>query len=156
MIAIEINDRDNRATTIAPRIRQGIEFILSDAGIQQAEVSVAVVNDATIWQLNRQYLQHDYPTDVLSFLLARDDARLEGEIIVSVDTAAREAVEHGWSADNELLLYVVHGTLHLIGLNDSSDDERQYMRERERHVLAQLGIETPESHTPIVSGATPS
>ena len=67
------------------------------------------MDDRTIQQLNRQYLDHDEPTDVLSFLLEREAERLEGEIVVSRDTAACSAPAYGWTPADELLLYVIHG-----------------------------------------------
>lgn len=155
MIVVEISDRDARATAIAEQIDRAVKLVLADAGVTSGDVSVAVVDDATIWRLNREYLEHDYPTDVLSFLLSREGARLEGEIIVSVDTAARESVEHALPADDELLLYVVHGALHLVGFEDSTDDQRHQMRQCEREVLSQLGVALPgaREHQSIASGA---
>ncbi|MCG8584212.1 MAG: rRNA maturation RNase YbeY [Pirellulales bacterium] len=138
MIAVEINDRDARATAVAERIDRAVTMVFREVDVQSANVSVAIVDDATIWRLNREYLEHDYPTDVLSFVLSQDDQRLEGEIIVSADTAEREAVEHGWSSESELLLYVVHGALHLVGYDDDSDENRQRMREREQEILSRL------------------
>ena len=62
--------------------------------------------------------------------------RLEGELIVSTETALREAAAHGWTPADELLLYVVHGLLHLCGYDDLTDEARPVMRAREREVLA--------------------
>jgi probable rRNA maturation factor len=166
VIAIEINDlyrqqgQHGQHEEIAPRIKQAVTIVMTEAGVKSAEVSVAVVDDATIWKLNREFLEHDYPTDVLSFLLNHDGAnhdgaKLEGEIIVSADTAAREAVEHDWATENELLLYVVHGALHLVGLEDSTPTQKQQMRDREKHVLAQIGIEVPPNSQTQPSMASP-
>jgi probable rRNA maturation factor len=117
------------------RLKRAAQAILRDAGIRHAVLSIAIVDDATIHQLNRSYLRHDYPTDVLSFLLEREEDCLEGEVVVSVDTAARSAVEYGWSTDDELLLYVIHGTLHLVGHDDVTSRKRSAMREAERRYL---------------------
>jgi probable rRNA maturation factor len=65
---------------------------------------------------------------------------LEGEIIVSVDTARQNAAEAGWSSDDELLLYVIHGTLHLAGYLDKSPDDYAEMRAAEAAVLDRLGV----------------
>jgi probable rRNA maturation factor len=102
-------------------------------------VSVAIVDDPTIHRLNRQFLEHDYPTDVLSFALA-EPPRVEGEIIASIDTARREAAEAGWAPEDELLLYAVHGALHLVGYRDKTSAEAAVMRTAERSVLARLGV----------------
>lgn len=141
MLSIELSNEQQTLTFDTARIVQLAERILRDAGVCSGSLSIAVVDDPTIHQLNRQFLQHDYPTDALSFLLERDGDRLEGEVIVSADTAARVAAELDWPAADELLLYVVHATLHLVGYDDATDELRAAMREQERQYLAQLGIE---------------
>ncbi|MEM6655465.1 MAG: rRNA maturation RNase YbeY [Planctomycetota bacterium] len=117
--------------------------VAAEAGYRDGQLSIAVVDDRTIHELNRRHLDHDYPTDVLSFLLEDDGDRLEGEVIVSADTAITNAADAGWPAGNELLLYVVHGTLHLVGFRDKTDDERHEMREAEARRLAAHGLELP-------------
>lgn len=141
---IDVADRQTAIEIDRRRIVQAVEMILRDAAVARTEISVAVVDDPTIHQLNRQYLDHDYPTDVLSFVLDRDRDRLEGEVIVSADTAASRAADFGWTAEEELLLYVIHGTLHLVGYDDGTSDERAEMRARERDCLLRLGIEPPD------------
>jgi probable rRNA maturation factor len=122
-------------------IRRAVEIVLREAQIDEATVSVAVVDDATIRKLNARFLNHDYATDVLSFVLEQDGATLDGEVIVSADTAVATAQRLGCPPVDELLLYLVHGTLHLVGYDDLEPELRQTMRRREREVLAQLGIE---------------
>ncbi len=92
---------------------------------------MAAVDDRTIHQLNRRYLDHDYPTDVLSFVLEEGPGTVEGEIIVSGDTAAASAPGYGWPAQDELLLYVIHGMLHLVGYDDKSPADAARMRQAE-------------------------
>jgi probable rRNA maturation factor len=108
-------------------------------------VNVAIVDDATIHGLNRRHLQHDYPTDVLSFPLEDSRDKLAGEIVVSAETAQREAAAYGWSGDEELCLYVVHGALHLAGLRDKTSAEKRAMRAAEERVLAELGLAAPHA-----------
>src|SRR5205085_4358696 len=67
------------------RLKKGVRTVLKDAGIEDGEISIAIVDDAEIHALNRKYLDHDYPTDVLSFVLEEEDGRLDGEIIASSD-----------------------------------------------------------------------
>lgn len=154
MYAISICNLQHLVEIDEPRIEQVVRDVLHSEQAAGAEVSVAVVDDARIRQLNRTHLGHDYPTDALSFLLECraapevlvDEDRLgmgkhlEGEVIVSAETAAREADRFGWSAADELLLYIVHGTLHLCGYVDSSDAERQRMRRREADILQIRGL----------------
>jgi probable rRNA maturation factor len=73
---------------------------------------------------------------------------LEGEIILSADTAASAAAEHGSSADHEQLLYVIHGMLHLVGYGDKSEDEAQEMLATEARYLRQLGVELSREASP--------
>jgi probable rRNA maturation factor len=117
-----------------------VQRVLAGEGIEKAVISIAVVDDPTMHQLNRQYLQHDYPTDVLSFLLEDDDDRIEGEIIISADYAAREAEQFGWSPQDEMLLYVIHGSLHLVGYDDLEPEFKTEMRAKEREYLATFGL----------------
>jgi probable rRNA maturation factor len=125
------------------RLRQAVETVLSGEGISAGEISLAVVDDEAIHELNRRWLEHDEPTDVLSFVLEEADGYREGEIIVSADTALVRSGEFGWSAHEELLLYVIHGTLHLAGYDDKSPDERERMRQRERFYLERVGVQIP-------------
>jgi probable rRNA maturation factor len=115
-----------------------IRAIARDYGWHRGEISVAIVDDATIHALNRQYLHHDYPTDVISFDLTENEELLEGEIIASLDTAFRVASENGWEPMQELMLYIIHGMLHVVGLDDRSEAEAQRMRVEERHYLQTL------------------
>ena len=116
--------------------------IALDHQIESLELSVAVVSDPQIRELNKQYLEHDYETDVLSFNLEPDSSKgcLSGEIIVSADTAARCAAEQSVTARDELLLYIVHGLLHLMGFDDKNPARRAEMREAERNYSQQFGI----------------
>ncbi len=109
-------------------------------GFGTGEIGIRVTDDATIHQINRKHLGHDYPTDVISFGYHADAPRIEGELIVSVDTASRRASELGWNADHELLLYIVHGVLHLTGMDDHSPDDRSAMRMAEEGVMLKLGV----------------
>jgi probable rRNA maturation factor len=141
MIGIHVSDEQTALQIDSERLEAAVERILQDAGLREADVSLAIVDDPTIHQINRQFLQHDYPTDVLSFLLERSEDRLEGEVIASADTAIRSAAEFGWQPADELLLYVIHGTLHLVGYDDLAPQLLAEMRERERGYLKHFGLE---------------
>jgi probable rRNA maturation factor len=106
-------------------------------------------------ELNIRHLQHDYDTDVLSFLFeARGGSwtpadaeglrgagkRIEGEIIISADMACDMAQDFGWSPREELLLYLVHGLLHLAGYDDQTESEQALMRSRERTILSRWNL----------------
>jgi probable rRNA maturation factor len=124
---------------------QDIRRALALAAVEaHGQVNVALVDDAEISQLNRRYLRKTGATDVLSFDL-RDDpatAELDGEVVVSVETAKRQARELGVPEVQEVLRYVVHGVLHLLGYDDQTPADRRRMRREEDRVLAAMSTET--------------
>ena len=148
-LVLDITDQQTFLAVDHDRLRTAIARVLTAERIDSAEISLALVDDSEIHRVNREFLGHDYPTDVISFRLNDEAApshpcpessdgapRLEGELIISTETALREAAAHGWSPADELLLYVVHGLLHLCGYDDLTDEARPVMRAREREVLA--------------------
>jgi probable rRNA maturation factor len=139
MLHIAITNEQTQAVD-EDRLRRAVRAILKEEGVRSAAVSVAIVDDATIHRLNREYLQHNIPTDVLSFVFDRTETSLDGEVIVSADTAAATAAQFGWTTTDELLLYVIHGTLHLVGYDDQAPQALGEMRARERHYLASFGL----------------
>lgn len=123
------------------RLKKTIRAIANDYGWVDGDISVALMNDSEIREINRKHLSHDYETDVISFDLTSGDEFLEGEIIASLEAADRAAQEHGWNGDDEMLLYVIHGMLHIVGLRDKKPKETKAMREAEQHYLAQFNLE---------------
>lgn len=144
---IDVVNQHGECPVDEQRIREAVHKVLLAEGITAGEVNVAIVDDATIQSLNLRHLGHDDPTDVISFPLERRGGYLEGEIVASLDTARKAAAELGWPAEDELLLYVVHGTLHLVGYDDLSDTDRARMRCCERRHLAEFGLEPPWDDT---------
>jgi probable rRNA maturation factor len=102
---------------------------------------LAVVDDPAIRELHRKYLEEDEPTDVLSFVLERSEDCLEGAVVVSGETARATAPQFGWPAEDELLLYVIHGVLHLVGYEDATPPQQAAMRAQERAYLSRFGVE---------------
>jgi len=140
----------NEQTTLAvdeAQLQAAVRAVLDESPYATGSVSIAVVDDSAIHQINRQYLQHDYPTDVLSFVLEDQVPFLEGELVVSSDTASRSASEYGWPAASELLLYVIHGALHLVGYRDKQPKETEEMRAQEAKHLRKMGIDLPIGQT---------
>jgi probable rRNA maturation factor len=140
---IEIANQQQTLPVDAARLREAIGSVAAEAGFTRGDISLAVITDAEIHRLNRVHLSHDYATDVLSFVFEREDDLLEGEIIVSADTAQSTAADLNWPAEHELLLYVVHGMLHLVGYDDKQPAAREAMREAERRTLSRLGVSMP-------------
>ena len=131
---------------IPASLEQSVRAIMADHGFTDGEISLAIVDDPTIHTLNREHLQHDYATDVLSFVLDRSDTSIDGEVIVSCDTASNNAPEYEWTPQDELLLYFIHGCLHLVGYDDHNDKDRAAMRAGEAKYLALAGVDPPEAH----------
>lgn len=123
------------------RMRETARAVLSGENVPEYEISLAFVDNPTMHRLNKQYLDHDEPTDVLSFPLSDPSAKkLAGELILGVEVAREQAVQRGHDVQAELALYVIHGLLHLCGHDDKSPAAAHQMRDRERHYLAQLGL----------------
>lgn len=140
MILVEFSNEQSRLPIDPQRLRRSVHMICTDALVQNANISLAVVDDPTIRELNRRWLGHDEATDVLSFVLNAEDSYLDGEIIVSSDMASASAGRYGWTPHDELLLYVIHGALHLVGYDDQSPELQAQMREREAHYLARFDL----------------
>ncbi len=140
-------------------LREAVEATLRRHRSPAARISVVLVDDTDMTYLNQRHLSRHEPTDVLAFDLRdelsdvhgdqsaadREAAGIEGpaidgEIILSVDTAAREAQERGHACKAELALYAVHGTLHLLGYDDDREDSAAAMHEVEDEVLAAIGL----------------
>jgi probable rRNA maturation factor len=122
-------------------LREIARAVLEGENVSAATVSLAFVDNPTIHRLNKQFLSHDEPTDVLTFPLSGPGAKtLEGEIVIGAEVARAQAAERGHDEQAELALYVIHGLLHLCGFDDTTKKSVQAMRERERHYLHQLGL----------------
>lgn len=130
------------------RIREAVRKAAALRACHTGEIGVAIVDDPRIHNVNRQHLQHDYPTDVISFPYELAPPHVEGELVVSWDTALREGRRVGWPAEHELLLYLVHGTLHLVGMDDQDPADRTAMRSAERTVLEQMGVSDVQAFGP--------
>jgi len=143
---LEILDVQEELAIDLEKIRTVCEKILDDCGITSGKMNVVLVDSDTIRQYNRDFLQHDYPTDTISFPIEnrRSEGHLEGEVLVCTEIAKDRAKEFGWTAEEELLLYVVHGMLHLAGFDDATPEQQTIMQEKEREYLATLGIQVPK------------
>jgi probable rRNA maturation factor len=115
--------------------------VLEGEGIPAAKVGLAFVDNAHIHRLNKQFLNHDEPTDVLTFPYSTPKAKkLEGEVVIGYEVAAENAVDRGHAVDRELILYVIHGCLHLCGYDDTTAKAARTMREKERKYLTKLNL----------------
>lgn len=140
---IEVLNEQEFVPVDEDRFHEAVTAILRDARLEEAKIEILLVDDEEIRALNARFLNHDTATDVISFTLQRDERFLEGQVVLSGETAARSAVEYGWSGADEMLLYLVHGVLHLTGYEDTTDESRRQMRTREREFLAGFGLTPP-------------
>ena len=146
MIELEIEYHVPAATDDVARFHQAAQWIAQRYRLKGLTASIAIVDDPTIHRLNHKHLDHDWPTDVISFVFDNDAGNVDGEIIASHDTAARMALQAGWTTADELLLYVIHGLLHLAGLNDITPEDRTVMRNAEHDCLVALAVPTAAHH----------
>jgi len=144
-LRVMIANEQSTLTIDESRLQLAVEAVFRDSRYSEGSVSIAVVDDPTIHEINRQYLDHDYPTDVLSFVLEDRLPHLEGELVVSTDTAIENAKGYDWPASSELLLYIIHGALHLVGHRDQHPDETAIMHAAEVKYLRELGIDLPSN-----------
>lgn len=105
-------------------VERAVRAALRAEGHAEGEVSVAFLDDAEITSLNREYLDHDRPTDVISFALHGEGEPPLGDVYVGVEQALRQAEELGVDPREELLRLAVHGTLHVLGYDHPEGEER--------------------------------
>lgn len=123
------------------RVEEAVQKTLDEAGEGARTVSLAIVDDAAIHEMNRTYRHKDAPTDVLSFPLADgpEDPHL-GDIAISAERALSQAESFGHPLTREMAFLAVHGTLHLLGYDHQTPEEEEEMTRRAEAVLTSLGI----------------
>jgi len=112
-----------------------IKSIAKSYGKETGEISYLFCTDEKILEVNRQYLQHDFYTDIITFDYSEGD-RISGDIFISLDTVLSNSIQYNTGFEEELYRVIIHGILHLCGLNDKSETEYQQMKEAEEKALA--------------------
>ena len=112
-----------------------IKAVAADYGRTVGEVGYMFVDDEKILEVNREYLGHDYYTDVITFDYDEDNV-VSGDIVISLDTVRSNAELFGKSYDEEFYRVLIHGILHLCGINDKGPGEREVMEAAENKALA--------------------
>jgi probable rRNA maturation factor len=119
----------------ADRVEQAVRLALREEAITEATVSVTFLSDAEISAMNREYLEHAGPTDVISFRLSIPGGTPVGDVYIGAEQAERQAAELGVPLDQELLRLAIHGTLHVLGFEHPEGDDRldssMYRRQEE-------------------------
>ena len=112
-----------------------IKQVAQSYGKKVGDIGYMFVDDEKILEVNREYLQHDYYTDIITFDYCEDD-ELNGDLVISLDTVRTNAVLFGKTYEEELYRVIIHGVLHLIGINDKGPGEREIMEAAENKALA--------------------
>ena len=125
-----------------PKIRRRdtsawIKAVAASYGKRVGEIAYIFCDDEKILEVNRQYLQHDYYTDIITFDYTVGDV-ISGDIFISLDTVRSNSEEQHTTYDNELHRVIIHGILHLCGINDKGPGEREIMEAAENKALAML------------------
>jgi probable rRNA maturation factor len=147
-LSISVVNQQERLELDYQRMKAVARAVLEGEGVKKAKVTIACMTDPAIRVLNKRFLQHDEPTDVISFPYQRSKSDLQGELAVSTETATTVAIARGHAPADELLLYIIHGILHLCGYDDLDDKARSEMRAREGRYLKALKIDAE----PVDSG----
>lgn len=133
-----------------PKIRRRettawIKQVAASYGRRTGDIGYMFVNDDRILDVNREYLGHDYYTDVITFDYDEDDV-VSGDIVISLDTVRTNAEQFGKSYDEELNRVIIHGVLHLCGINDKGPGEREQMEAAENRALSLLADIQGQAH----------
>lgn len=138
--------------TVLKRLQEGIDAVADLNGLaEETEVDVTIVDDEEIHELNRQYRGMDKPTDVLSFaldegeedepeLIGGPEEHLYGDIIISAETALRQAEEYGHGLEREMTYLAVHGMFHLLGYDHMTEEDKAEMRAKEEEALRTINL----------------
>ena len=112
-----------------------IKQVAQSYGKKVGDIGYMFVDDEKILEVNREYLQHDYYTDIITFDYCEDD-ELNGDLVISLDTVRTNAELFGKTYEEELYRVIIHGVLHLIGINDKGPGEREIMEAAENKALS--------------------
>ena len=135
---ITYNAEDSSMPAIKKReMNAWIKAVAQKYGRRVGDIGYMFVSDEKILEVNRQYLGHDYYTDIITFDYDEGD-RINGDIVISLDTVATNAEQYGKTYEDELHRVIIHGILHLCGINDKGPGEREIMEAAENEALAML------------------
>jgi len=118
-------------------ITKWVKEVAKSYGRTVGEIGYMFVDDEKILEVNREYLGHDYYTDIITFDYDEGDC-INGDLVISLDTVKSNAEQLGKQYDDELHRVIIHGILHLCGINDKGPGEREIMEEAENKALAML------------------
>ena len=118
-------------------LKKWIKEVVSSYGNRVGDINIILCDDPSILEINNQFLGHDYYTDIITFDYTEENV-INGELYISIDTVRANAQEYGQSFPDELHRVIIHGILHLCGLDDHCDEDIKEMREAENLSLENL------------------
>lgn len=129
-------DNETSSRIVKKNIVQIVELGCKTLNLQISDLSIAFVHDDRMTEVNEQYLQHEGTTDIITFDYTEENSDIvEGELVICVDQAKRQARDYKVELANELARLVFHGLLHLAGYDDITDDLQKKMTEKENELL---------------------
>lgn len=132
---IEFYNEDVALPNINPKnINLWISSIIKNHKKKVGDISFIFCSDNYLIQINRDYLNHDYFTDIITFNY-NNNIIISGDIYISIDTVKNNAVDYDVTFENELNRVIVHGILHLIGFDDKTDEQQTIMTQKENEAL---------------------
>ena len=150
---IEISNRQSEVPIKIAHFEKLVQRMLAYLNMTEGEISVAFVDNQAIAELNWEFLEHEGPTDIITFPLSDPGLQiLEAELVISAPWAAEVAARNGDQVDNELALYLAHGLLHLTGQDDIEPDDALEMRRQELELLKALELAIPRNRFESVEG----
>lgn len=136
-MAIQFSFQTNYPLKSRTKIKQWIKQVIEAKGKKTGNITYIFCDDEYLLEVNKQYLQHDYYTDVITFDYVENDL-ISGDIFISTDRVRENALAFGSSETEELHRVIIHGALHLLGLKDKSEKEASQMRQAENETLKLL------------------
>ena len=136
-MAIQFSFQTNYPLKSRTKIKQWIKQVIEAKGKKTGNITYIFCDDEYLLEVNKQYLQHDYYTDVITFDYVENDL-ISGDIFISTDRVRENALAFGSSETEELHRVIIHGALHLLGLKDKSEKEASQMRQAKNEALKNL------------------